>query len=340
MPTLYINGKDTEARLDDRRISVSWLDFKNNDVAKIDVPLHDLDRVVIIGKPSVSMAVLHSFIKNNIPVYLLSYNGHWLGSMMPNNNGNGIRRLRQYEVDSDQNLQIRVAKRLVHSKIRNMRRVLQRLAANRRQSEDDAQTDACNSLAKLLDDLWTADSLDSVRGYEGVATSVYFGRLGSFFPPDVPFTTRSRRPPRDEANALLSWTYSIVMAEIEAEIRCAGLDPSFGFLHEMAYGRPSLACDLIEPLRAPLCDLLVLNLLNHGLIKSDNFHRESEDGGVYLNNDIRGTFFAEYEEYMERRFAEAKGGQHVTFRRVIRNMVNSVCNIIENKEDEDFFLMP
>jgi CRISPR-associated protein Cas1 len=185
-----------------------------------------------------------------------------------------------------------------------------------------------------------AASLDSVRGYEGIATSLYFERLSMFFPAEVPFTTRSRRPPQDEANALLSWTYTIVMAEIESEIRCAGLDPSFGFLHELEYGRPSLACDLLEPLRAPLCDLLVLNLLNHGLVKKDNFHREAEDGGVSLNNDIRGTFFAEYEEYMERKFAEVKGGSHVTFRRVIRNMVNSICNTIESKEDENFFLMP
>ena len=175
MPTLYINGKDTEAHLDDRRIDIRWLDFKKDDVAKITAPLYDIDRVVIIGEPYVSMAVLHSFLKNDIPVYLLSYNGHWLGSMLPNNNGNGIRRLRQYEVESDEDLHIRVAKRLVHAKIRNMRRVLQRLASNRRQSEDNAQLEVCDSLASLLNDMARADSLDSVRGYEGIATSVYMG---------------------------------------------------------------------------------------------------------------------------------------------------------------------
>jgi len=340
MPTLYINGQDTEAHLEDRRINISWLNFQHDEVEKLYAPLHDLDRVVIIGEPRVSMAVLHCFLKNDIPVYLLTYHGHWLGSMLPNDNGNGLRRLRQYEVESDEDLQLRVAKRLVLAKIRNMRRVLQRLAANRRQSDDAQQTEVCDSLAKLLEDMNRAESIESVRGYEGIATSVYFGRLGAFFPPDIPFTNRNRRPPRDEANALLSWTYTIVMAEIEAEIRCAGLDPSFGFLHEMEYGRPSLACDLLEPLRAPLCDLLVLNLLNHDLVKRSDFHREAGDGGVYLNNEVRKTFFTEYETYMERKFAETKGGQHVTFRRVIRNMVNAVCNIIENKEAEDFFLMP
>ena len=340
MPTLYINGKDTEVNLDDRRLAINWMDLKNDEVFSRDVPLHDLDRVVIIGMPSISMAVLHSLLKAEIPVFLLSYNGHWLGSMMPNNDMNGARRLRQYEVSSDEDLQLRVAKRLVHAKIRNMRRVLQRLAANRKQSADMEQLDACNSLAALINDLERTDLLESVRGYEGVATAIYFKRLGAFFPPEFPFVSRNRHPPQDETNSLLSWTYTIVMAEIEAEIRCAGLDPCFGFLHEISTGRSSLACDLLEPLRAPLCDLLVMNLVNHGLIKKEHFHRDADDGGVYLNNSARGIFFNEYEEYMLRRFAETKGGMHVNFRKVIFNMIHAICNTIEDKEDRDFFLMP
>ena len=340
MPTLYINGKDTEVHLDDRRLAISWLDLKNDEVFSRDVPLRDVERVVIIGTPSVSMAVLHALLKEDIPVCLLSYNGHWLGSMTPSNDMNGARRLRQYEVSSDDDLQLRVAKCLIHAKIRNMRRVLQRLAASRKQAEDAEQLDACNSLAATLNDLERADSMDSVRGYEGVATAIYFKRLRAFFPPELPFVSRSRRPPQDEANSLLSWTYTIVMAEIETEIRCAGLDPCFGFLHEIANGRPSLACDLLEPLRAPLCDMLVMNLVNHGLIKKEHFHRDADDGGVYLNNSARGIFFNEYEEYMLRRFAEKKNGIHVTLRQVIFNMVHAICNTIEDKQDREFFLMP
>ena len=340
MPTLYINGKDTEVHLDDRRLDISWKDLKNDEIVSRSVPLHDVERVVIIGTPSVSMAVLHTLLKAGTPVFLLSYNGHWLGSMMPNNDMNGARRLRQYEVSNDETLRLRVARRLVHAKIRNMRRVLQRLAANRKQSADAEQFEACNSLASLLNDLERVDSLDSVRGYEGIATATYFKRLSAFFPPELPFVSRSRRPPQDEANSLLSWTYTIVMAEIEAEIRCAGLDPCFGFLHEIFNGRPSLACDLIEPLRAPLCDMLVMNLVNHSLIKREHFYRDADDGGVYLNNSARGVFFNEYEQYMLRRFAEAKKGLHVDFRKVIFNMVHAICNTIEDKEERDFFFMP
>ena len=340
MPTLYINGKNTEARLDDRRSVVSWLDGKQDDVATVEAPLHDLDRVVIVGKPSVSMAAIHSFVRNGIPVYLISRSGRWLGSLMPNKNGNALRRLHQYEAANDEALALSIAKKLVFAKIRNMRRVLQRLAANRKQSEEPAQMDACNSLLKMQHSLVAAEGLEAVRGYEGVSTAIYFGRLGTFFPPTLPFVSRSKRPPLDGANALLSWTYTIVLAEIDAEIRCAGLDPCLGFLHNISTGRASLACDLLEPLRAPLCDLLVLNLLNHGLIKVQNFHREDEDGGIYLNDDAKGCFFSEYEQYMERSFAEVKGGNHVTFRHVIKNMVSNVCNALEAKELKDFFLMP
>lgn len=340
MPTLYINGKDTEVHLNDRRLAISWSDLKNEESFRRDVPMHDIDRVVILGTPSVSMPVLHTLLRKNIPVFLLSYNGRWLGSMTPNKDMNAARRLRQYEVSDDEVLQLRVAKRLVHAKIRNMRRVLQRLAANRKLSDEAAQLDACSSLGSLLNDLERADSLDSVRGYEGIATAIYFKRLGAFFPPELPFVSRRRHPPQDEANSLLSWTYTIVTAEIEAEIRCAGLDPCFGFLHEIQSGRPSLAYDLLEPLRAPLCDLLVMNLVNHDLIKKEHFHRDADDGGVYLNASARGIFFNEYEEYMLRRFTEVKDGMHVTFRKVIFNMVHAICKTIEDKEEREFFLMP
>ncbi|NLF59531.1 MAG: CRISPR-associated endonuclease Cas1 [Lentisphaerae bacterium] len=340
MPTLYINGSDVEARLDDRRVSLAHFNYSKDDIELSTVPIFDIERVVLIGYPKVSMQLLHHFIYQKIPVYFLSPHGRWVSSMLPNVDGNALRRLRQYDAACDQEMSLMAAKQVIYAKIRNMRRVLQRLAANRSQSQEDEQRDACNSLQDLALQVRDADSPDSVRGYEGMATAIYFRRLAVFFPPELPFVSRNRRPPRDAANAILSWTYSIVLAEIEAEVRCAALDPCIGFLHEISHGRPSLALDLLEPLRAPLADLLALNLINHKLLRQEHFENNPEDGGVYLKNTSLKLFFSEYEQYMERFFAATKGGNRVTFRRIIKNMVHAVCNMIETKQEPQFFLMP
>ena len=340
MPTLYLNSQGVDARLNDRRVALSRFDYANDDVDAFTVPIFDIDRVVVIGTPRVSMQLLHKFMYANIPVYFLSAHGHWVSSMVPNSNGSALRRLRQYEATRSTTLAVMIARQLVYAKIRNMRRVLQRLAANREQSQDVEQMDACNSLLGYAQKVMDADTVAAIRGYEGIASACYFRRLGAFFPEDLPFTSRSRRPPRDAANAILSWTYTIVGAEIDAEIRCAGLDPCIGFLHDISYGRPSLALDLVEPLRAPLCDLLALNLLNHKLLKKEHFEQHADDGGVYLKPDSRKIFFCEYEQYMERFFAESKGGSRVTFRRVIRNMVNAISQAVESNQEPQFFMMP
>lgn len=340
MPTLYINGHDVEARLADRRVQLEHFDWRKDDIHTATVPVFDIDRVVVIGYPKISMQLLHHFIYQSIPIYFLSPHGRWVSSMLPNVNGSALRRIRQYEAAREPSLALMAARQLVYAKIRNMRRVLQRLAANRKQSKDLEQLDACNSMQCLATQVLEADTVASTRGYEGMATAIYFRRLAAFFPEELPFVSRSRRPPRDAANAILSWTYTIVTAEIEAEIRCAGLDPCLGFLHEVSYGRPSLALDLIEPLRAPLGDLLALNLLNHKLLTKEHFEENSENGGTYLKKDSKRIFFVEYEQYMERFFAERKNGRRVTFRRVIKNMVHEVCALIEAKKEPEFFLMP
>lgn len=340
MPTLYLNSKGVDARLDDRRVALTRFDMAADVADAFNVPLFDIDRVVIIGTPRVSMQLLHKFMYNNIPVFFLSSHGRWVSSMLPNKNGNALRRMRQFDAGRQDSQAVMVARQLVYAKIRNMRRVLQRLAANREQSRDAEQIDACNSLLGYSMEVMEADTTDAVRGYEGIATACYFRRLAVFFPPELPFLSRNRRPPRDAANAILSWTYSVVSAEIEAEIRSAGLDPCIGFLHDVSYGRPSLAMDLLEPLRAPLCDLLALNLLNHKLLQQEHFETHADDGGVYLKSDSRKIFFCEYERYMERFFAETKGASRVTFRRVIRNMVNAICQTVEMNQEPQFFIMP
>ena len=136
MPTLYISGRETSARLDDRRVVVSWKREEGQKPEKTSVPLFGVERVVVLGTPAVTMPLLAAFLDNGIPVFFLTSRGRWRGSLMPNCNGNAARRLRQYKAAGVDSLKLAVAKGLVKAKIRNMRRVLQRLAANRRLSPE------------------------------------------------------------------------------------------------------------------------------------------------------------------------------------------------------------
>ncbi|MCF7853642.1 MAG: CRISPR-associated endonuclease Cas1 [Candidatus Pacebacteria bacterium] len=340
MPTVYINGWETEARMHDGTLELRRLNHETEKYDSQKVPLFDIDRAVIVGRPVVTVPVLQRFAGEGIPVAFVTSKGRWLAGLYPDANGHALRRLKQYELAGNRGIALRIAGDLIAAKVRNMRRVLQRLASNRARSGDREHVTACSRLEEHLTNIGDAESLDEARGYEGAASAVYFKQLSHYFTDDIPFAGRNRQPPKDEANALLSWTYTIVLGEVDAAIRAAGLDPCLGFLHEISYGRPSLSLDLMEPLRAPLCDLLVLDIVNHKRLKRDDFEFNSENGGTYLKPDARKTFFRHYERTMQRRFAAGKGEPHTDFRAVIRDQVNTVLRYLENREHNGFFQMP
>lgn len=340
MPSLYINGYQTEALYEDRRIVLKRYDGNHQLETQQQVPLFNLDKVVVIGTPRMTMPLLQQLLKWNIPVVFLSARGQWLSTLYANSNGNAFRRLRQYEAAKQPHVAISIANALVEAKIFNMRRHLQRLSASREQSHDDDHQSACQAMLDCLNKLEDADSVETIRGIEGIATACYFARLRAFFPDDMPFQGRTRRPPRDAVNALMSWTYAIVAADLETEIRLANLDPCLGFLHEISYGRASLALDLIEPLRPSLCDSLVMHLVNHRMLLPEHFVVNPEDGGINLGDEAKKIFFTEYEKTLRRPFKEHKDGDHVTYRLVFKNSVHQLCRFMEKCGELRFFHMP
>lgn len=307
------------------------------------VPLFDIDRVCVLGCPMVTMAVLHKLMRNNIPVTFLSAHGQWLGGLYSEDKRDAARRISQYELFHDLALRQKIAARLIYAKVRNSRRVLQRLAIPRQCTDSLEQQKALITLRRIARIVKERRcSLESLRGWEGMAAACYFERLNDFFPPEVPFGERSRRPPGNAANALLSWTYAIVQGEIDGAVRRHGLDVCIGALHTVSHGMPSLVLDLLEPLRAPLCDMLALHLLNHKILKQEDFERHEDDGGTYLKTGSRKKFFQSYEQAMTRKFTLPGGAYHVDFRKVIDMQVCTMLKALQGQwsDSDDFFLMP
>lgn len=343
MPSLVITQDTVTARLESQHVELvkHGPSGEPNDFVRIRVPLYDIDRVVINGRPALTIPLLQRFMRQGTPVYFLTSHGRWIGALSPDNNMNAGRRIRQYQISCDRTLQLNIASRIVHAKIRNSRRVIQRLAANRNDSESPAQLKCCETLHRLARiALHRPGNLDRLRGYEGMAAATYFSRIGAFFPDNIPFTSRSRRPPADAANSILSWTYSVLQGEIDAAIRSHGLDPCIGFLHAIEHGTPSLTLDLIEPLRAPMCDMLALHLLNHKILREEHFRFDAEDGGTYLKPEARKDFFIAYENSMTRKFSLKPSLPHTDFRKIIEQSVVSVLKAMEGESEYDFFLMP
>jgi CRISPR-associated protein Cas1 len=342
MPPLIITRDAVSVRLRSETLEVARRhEDAGADREPLRVPLYDVERVVICGRPDVPLSVLHQLMKRDIPVVFLSGRGRYLGALAQDAPANALRRIRQYEFFRDDAGRRAAASRLIYAKIRNARRVLQRLAAPRGEIGSPEQKDALAKLRRLCADVRREPgTLDEVNGIEGSAAAVYFRRLGDFFPPELPFSNRSRRPPLDAANALLSYGYVVATGEIESALRAHGLDVGIGFLHAPGHDAPSLALDLLEPLRAPLCDMLALHLLNHRILRPEHFRLDAEDGGVYLTDEAKPPFFTAYEQTMTRKFTPAGGGAHVDFRRVIEWQVYATLRLLNGDRDFGFFLLP
>lgn len=338
MPSLFISTPGAQASLLSERLHVVVPPGQEagDDLAGMtrDIPLFDIEQVVIVENANLSTPALAELLRREIPVIVTSHGDRLLGICQPPA-PHSAARLAQYRCAGDPAFVLAMAANWVEAKVLNQRRVLQRLAANR----DDADVSgALGVMDELSGRCQAAESLDTLRGYEGTAAGRYFEALAGFFPADCPFERRSRQPPLNAPNAILSYAYTIMTAEMECQIHSAGLDPAIGFLHDPADRRPSLALDLIEPFRAPLADAMALDLLNHGTLKARE-HFERRDGGVYLNRDGRKRFFVAYERRMTRDFLSEQKDKRTSLRQEFREQVLAVKQAVLNSQPFEPFVM-
>ena len=297
------------------------------------IPLHDIEQVVVETHTSLTLAAIAALAERGIPVVIVKHNGQAVALCLPPAPDLPTR-LAHYQSRLTPDFPLSIARSLVEAKISNSRRLLQRLATNRNQGPPAAVARLDPFRAAAL----AATSIESCRGYEGTAAGTYFDALADFFPPTAPFERRSRRPPHNPANALLSFAYTLLSHETTTALHAAGLDPALGYLHEPETGRPSLALDLIEPFRAPVGDGLALDLLNHGTLHPKH-HFEPREGGIYLNLDGRRRFFTAYERRMDRPFTSDLTGERTTLRDEIRRQLYSLKRLLHNQGNFEPFIM-
>ncbi|MGH9363602.1 MAG: CRISPR-associated endonuclease Cas1 [Thermoanaerobaculia bacterium] len=300
----------------------------------LDVPCLKLDGVLLFGNVQVTTQALVELLDHGIELALFSLGGRLRGQLTPPKAKNVLLRVRQYELHRDQAFCLRLSRELVVAKIANAASVLRRHRANA--PETVAAAEAAE-IERAVGAARAAVSLDVLRGIEGAATRRYFRALAGIVPPAFAFEGRSRRPPRDPCNALLSFGYVLVGNELQALLDGIGFDPYIGFFHQLDYGRPSLALDLVEEFRAPLVDRLSATLLNRGELAAGDFAGTPERG-IVLTREALKRYLAAYErELTEPRAVE---GEQLSFRQLFRRQAERLARALTAGEPYRSFRLP
>ncbi len=292
--TLFVTTQGAYVHLDHETLRVEV-----DDETKLRVPVHHLGAVVCFGRVNVSPAAMARCAADQRDLVFLSRSGRFRAKVIGPTSGNVLLRLAQHQAYQDQERAVDIARNIVAAKVQNARLLLMREA---RQTEENEAEDLLRAAAKemghVIEGLPKADDMGKVRGREGYAAAAYFSafsRLIRTSDKAFAFDGRNRRPPRNPVNALLSFLYSLVRVECQAACEGVGLDPQIGFLHAVRPGRPSLALDLLEELRAPVADRMALTLINRRQLTLKHF-LDTAGGGVSLNDEGRKVVLAAYQK--------------------------------------------
>lgn len=262
---------------------------------KVAVPAISIDAIVCFGKATVSTPLIGFCAERGISLVFLSETGHFLARVEGPVSGNVLLRKRQYESLNEPEFVTVFVRSLLMAKLRNSKNVLLRSARNEADS-DPALYHAARKLSELAQALNNAGHIDTMRGIEGAAATIYFSCFDQMLGEACPFRfeMRSRRPPQNEVNATLSFLYTLLCREVKSSLETVGLDPAAGYLHTLRPGRPSFALDLMEELRAPLCDRLVLTLFHRKQLSDAHFEQDEE--AVFLNEKGRRVVLSAWQK--------------------------------------------
>ena len=291
--TLHVTTQGAYVHRDGETIAV-----KIEGETRLRLPVHTIEGLVCWGRVLCSSPVLALCCEHGVGISYLTEQGRFLARVQGAVSGNVLLRRQQYRAADNDQAALPIVRAIVAAKIANSRVVLLRAA---RESSDALRQDRLREAADRLS--WTgievmhAATIDEARGHEGMGGQIYFSVFDDMIVGDresFHFGGRSRRPPRDRVNALLSFIYALLRHDVESALEGVGLDPAVGFLHTDRPGRPSLALDLMEELRSSLADRLALTLINRRQVQGDGFI-EQDGGGILLQEATRKTVIAAWQ---------------------------------------------
>lgn len=291
--TLYVGTEGAYVCLENDQVRVEVEGQK-----RIQVPLHHLGSIVLIGRVAISMPLIARCAEDGRSVVLMTEHGRFQARVLGKTTGNVLLRKCQYDFHADEGRSLEFARTIVAAKIQNSRQVLLRARRDAKPETQPVFSEAIHVLEQELTKVPIARTLDEIRGCEGRAAQAYFDVFDPMITTqraDFRFDGRSRRPPRDRTNAILSFLYTLWTNDCVAALEGVGLDPQFGILHTLRPGRPGLALDLVEEFRAIILDRLCLTLINRRQVQAEDV-QPREGGSVLLTDQGRKKVLVAYQE--------------------------------------------
>lgn len=292
--TLYITTPEVYLSLDGENVVI-----QHDEHTSTRLPLHNLENIVCFNWQGASPALMGACAERNIGLAFLTPNGRFQGRVHGRVHGNVLLRKKQYRVSEDETQSLPIAISFLIGKIYNSRKVIERALRDHALLVDqDALGKASAFLKETLRALPSCKRMAELTAFEGSAAKIYFSVFNHLVlqqKDDFRFEERTRRPPRDKINSLLSFLYTLLTNECVSALETVGLDPYVGFLHTDRPGRPSLALDLMEELRPVFADRLALSLINRRQISAKGF-TQKESGGILMDDETRKTVITAWQE--------------------------------------------
>ncbi len=271
--TLYVTTPESYLSRDGMNVVVSV-----NKEELFRIPVINIEGIVTFGYMGASPGLMKLCVDNGVSLVFMSPQGNFIGRIQGGVKGNVLLRKKQYNISEDEGQSLHISRLFIAGKIFNCRNVLRRFLRDNGTQIDVEQ--AAKKLDLYKQEVLNADNMELLRGIEGRAANVYFGVFNHLIinqKNDFVFEGRSRRPPKDEVNAMLSFIYTLLSNEVASALESVGLDPYVGFMHTLRPGRMSLALDMMEEFRAYLGDRLVLSMINRRQVDKRDFIRQGDD---------------------------------------------------------------
>ncbi len=328
MSYLYVSEQGAYIGINGNRFQVKYKDGMIKSI-----PAETLEVIEVFGKVQLTTQCVAECLKRGVSVIYYSINGAYYGRLVSTTHVNVQRQRKQAAIANDDVFKVDFSRKIISAKIRNQMVILRRYARNKDIDIERPLVEMQIMQKKVI----CAKTVEQIMGYEGTAARIYFKILALLIDPKFTFSGRSRRPPRDPFNSMISLGYSIILNEIYGKIEGKGLNPYFGVMHKDREKHPTLASDLMEEWRAVLIDSTALSMLNGHELSVDDFYSEMDQPGVFLTQDA----FKLYIKKLENKFRTDSRylsyiDYAVSFRRALDFQIGQFVKAIET-EDVDVY---
>lgn len=325
MSTLYITDQGAYLSVQNQQFQV----YSQQEL-RIKVPVSRVSHIILFGCCNLSHGAVSAALHQRIPILYLSQRGRYFGRLQCDGRAKVEYLTKQVICSMNPEFVRRQGEAIVRAKLHNSRILLMRL--NRyRKGKDVSQASilpAIEMLEKLMESLQLAESMDALRGYEGKAATVYFQALGSLFSGPFVFEVRTKRPPTDPINSLLSLGYTLLSQNVSSFVEASGLHSHFGNLHVPRDNHPALVSDLMEEFRAQVVDSLVTYLVNKKIFVAEDFTPPDERGGVFLQPHALKKFLKHWDDKLLSETTHPHTGYKVAYRRCLELQVREYISAL------------